>query len=256
MSEKIDEILEELYENRRLTSSENQKYIINDKKIIDKKTIEKKIIDEETIVKEKKKLQKRERVIDKRIENFRLKRADNKYSDNNYDEDMVLINENMKYIYSLFYLYNFNNSEEQGKLANRILNLQNSVESLREKTYYFENILSLYKNESLKEELTKLVNASKKQKKEYNKLGYTVLNMIITFTMISTAITAIDEIDSKYIPLFCFVIVWMAITVIAFDYSIFSSDKASLLSKKIYITITILTVIVFIVTVLFAIYNK
>ncbi len=100
-------------------------------------------------------------------------------------------------------------------------------------TFYFESLLNQYQVVVLKNKTSEIYDSLNEQKAEYKNLGYTVLNMIITFTIISTAITAIDKINTIYIPLFCFIIVWMGVSITAFNYSIFSKDKSSSFNNSI-----------------------
>lgn len=86
----------------------------------------------------------------------------------------------------------------------------------------------------------------------FQNLGFTIIGIIVSFTIVSTAITGIQKICITYLPLFLSFVVWTGMTLIAFASSTFKKDKFNWLSKGVYIFFTIVTFLIFIGTMHFA----
>jgi hypothetical protein len=94
----------------------------------------------------------------------------------------------------------------------------------------------------IKSDITELTKKNQQNTGKIDSMAYIALNLIISFSFVSAAITGIDKISSKNLPLFIMVMFWMCLTSVLFTSSIFKLD-VSKINKIIYIFYSIVTIV-------------
>ena len=127
---------------------------------------------------------------------------------------------------------------------------------LQHNYYYIKNLLLEIKNiisnkniENIEKKLRQINKESKTLNSKFEGIGSTVMNIILTITVVTTGITGISRINSIYIPIFIVGLVWLAMTSMVFINNLFSAnDYNSKQAKGLYAIITILFFIIMIYT--------
>ena len=73
---------------------------------------------------------------------------------------------------------------------------------------------------------------SEKLNKKFEGIGSTVISIILSITVTTTAITSISRINAIYIPIFIISLAWLSMTILIFINDLFSPNNSNI--KQIY----------------------
>ena len=129
--------------------------------------------------------------------------------------------------------------------------MRDAYQSLQKSFKDMKEELSI-KTDELEKQNSEMTNKAKQVEENISNIGFNVLGLIVSFSIVSSVITAIGEIDKNYIPLFIITSLWLGMTFLVFVNSLFNKeDIKSKQSQVMYIFVTFLTIAVFITTVIF-----
>lgn len=114
---------------------------------------------------------------------------------------------------------------------------------LRQRSKQLESLLDKVENK-ISESETNNLERMNEIKEKIDNIGYNVLSMIISFSIGTALITAIDKIDALYIPIFVIGTIWLVMTLMVFVNGLFNkNDHNSKQSTFIYAIFSVLTLI-------------
>lgn len=135
----------------------------------------------------------------------------------------------------------------------------NNFNILRHKYYDVQNQILELKNSIIKEKVDENFEKSNKKLSEleskFEGLGATVITIILSITVISSSIVAIEKIPSKLIPLFLVGVVWLGMTFLTFTNFLFRKKDTEIWTALIfYIAFSILFIVTLAITLRIIIY--
>lgn len=83
-------------------------------------------------------------------------------------------------------------------------------------------------------------------------IGLNIINLVVSFSIVSSAVVAIDKVEVKYLPIFLVSLIWLSLSTIMFISVTFKKNINDLkIPMVIYTLLTILEVLTIIMTVFF-----
>lgn len=114
---------------------------------------------------------------------------------------------------------------------------------LRQRSKSLETLLNNVENRITESETINL-NRMNETKEKMDNIGYNVISMIVSFSIGTALITAIDKIDALYIPIFVIGTIWLVMTLMVFVNGLFNkNDPNSKQSTFIYVIFSVLTLL-------------